>query len=466
MTARLTLTAAGLTAAANSMGAGMGVTLTRLALGSGTGAGDQSARTLLDAQMDIEDVTGAVSGSRIAIQADFTPSAAYAVTEIGLFAEVGADPEFLFAYWIGADANVAAAAAAMGASLTIAGVIAIHSSNTSITVAPALSITFGSDGGLTGVVDERAADYTVVAADDGKTLEVDASGGARAITLPDLEAAADGFTVTVIKTDASTNQVTIDGDAADTVNGAATYALLEQHESVILKWTGTRWWAIGGVSGDVMRDFFGDANRREFTTAGAHAYSWEWGTPNGLAILRGGAGGGGGGAQDNSAQANGGSAGSNGGFAGGRGGGGGGGSGGKTSMTVNGATYEIGGGGGGGGASSGKSGGGGGGSEQTGGAGGGPDAAISARYGGYIGGEAEDNHGASGIGGGAGGVGEHGNGGAGDAGRVRVVPLSGLTKGDIFTMTIGGGGGGGRANAPATAGADGSPGSVTLIPLF
>lgn len=99
-------------------------------------------------------------------------------------------------------------------------------------------------GGVTGVVASKSANYAVAAADDGKVVEVDASGAARTITLPDLAGANNGFTVAVIKTDSSGNAVTIDGHGSDTINGAANYELDSQHEAVILKWDGTEWWVL------------------------------------------------------------------------------------------------------------------------------------------------------------------------------------------------------------------------------
>lgn len=145
-------------------------------------------------------------------------------------------------------------------------------------------------GGLTGGTARKSATYNVGTADDGRTIEVDASGGARTVNLPNLGASDDGFTVTVVKTDSGTNKVTIDGNGGDTINGAATYVVENQWEAVILKWTGSAWIAIGGATGGFLRGFFGDASRREFTTAGQHSYTWEWSTPNGLAILTSGDG--------------------------------------------------------------------------------------------------------------------------------------------------------------------------------
>ena len=148
-------------------------------------------------------------------------------------------------------------------------------------------------GGITGQRTGKSANYTVVAGDNGKTVEVDASGGARTILLPNLGAGNNGFTVTVIKTDSSANAVTIDGNAADKINGASTYVLKARWEAAILKWTGSAWISIGGASTSWLRDFFGGASSREFTAAGTQNYTWEWGASKCLAVIDGAGGGGG-----------------------------------------------------------------------------------------------------------------------------------------------------------------------------
>lgn len=68
---------------------------------------------------------------------------------------------------------------------------------------------------------------------------VDASGAARTITLP----AASGLEriYAVKKTDSSTNAVTIDGNASETIDGATTYLLLDQYDSIIIQADGTNW---------------------------------------------------------------------------------------------------------------------------------------------------------------------------------------------------------------------------------
>lgn len=72
---------------------------------------------------------------------------------------------------------------------------------------------------------------------------VDASGGPVTITLP----AAAGVTrrhYVIKKIDSSANAVTIDGDAAETIDGSATQDLAAQYESMDLVCNGTAWFII------------------------------------------------------------------------------------------------------------------------------------------------------------------------------------------------------------------------------
>lgn len=93
-----------------------------------------------------------------------------------------------------------------------------------------------------GILSKSAA-YTVVAADNGKVILVDAAGGAVTITLPAAATAGAGFKSTVKKTNAisSTLTVTIDGDVSETIDGAATYVLYLQNQSVTLVSDGSNW---------------------------------------------------------------------------------------------------------------------------------------------------------------------------------------------------------------------------------
>lgn len=86
----------------------------------------------------------------------------------------------------------------------------------------------------------KTADYTATL-DDG-TIEVDASGAARTITLFAASGNA-GKIIVVKKTDSSANAVIIDGNAVETIDGAATTVLSTQWALVMLQVnaTGTAW---------------------------------------------------------------------------------------------------------------------------------------------------------------------------------------------------------------------------------
>lgn len=87
----------------------------------------------------------------------------------------------------------------------------------------------------------KTTTYTVDAADIGRTIKADASGGAWTVTLPAAADAGDGFEITVVKTDSTTNAVTIDGDGSETINGAANTTLGYQWKSVTVRSDASNW---------------------------------------------------------------------------------------------------------------------------------------------------------------------------------------------------------------------------------
>lgn len=76
-----------------------------------------------------------------------------------------------------------------------------------------------------------------------RTVLVDAVGANRTITLP-TAASARWRKYTIKKIDATANTVTIDADAAETIDGAATFVLTTQYESVTIQSDGTEWWIL------------------------------------------------------------------------------------------------------------------------------------------------------------------------------------------------------------------------------
>lgn len=78
------------------------------------------------------------------------------------------------------------------------------------------------------------------------TLTVDASGGARIITLPAASQSTRRI-YTIKKIDASANTVTIDANAAETIDGAVTQVLTAQWQAITIQCDGTAWFIIGKV---------------------------------------------------------------------------------------------------------------------------------------------------------------------------------------------------------------------------
>jgi hypothetical protein len=87
----------------------------------------------------------------------------------------------------------------------------------------------------------KTTTYTVLTTDKGKTIACDATGGGFTLTLPVAATAGNGFKVSFIKTDSSSNNVTIDGDGSETINGATSYVFTNQYETVTLLCTGSSW---------------------------------------------------------------------------------------------------------------------------------------------------------------------------------------------------------------------------------
>ena len=84
-------------------------------------------------------------------------------------------------------------------------------------------------------VQEKSADYTILAADAGDLIRVTTTGGAVAITLPLIGGAGidDGFKIAVVKWTADANAVNIARSGADTINGATTAQIGSQYSQII-----------------------------------------------------------------------------------------------------------------------------------------------------------------------------------------------------------------------------------------
>ena len=77
----------------------------------------------------------------------------------------------------------------------------------------------------------------------GATVLVNASGGAVTITLP-TAAVGEDRRYTIKKIDSSAFTVTIDGNGAETIDGATTAVITMQYESVTVQSDGTSWYIL------------------------------------------------------------------------------------------------------------------------------------------------------------------------------------------------------------------------------
>lgn len=94
------------------------------------------------------------------------------------------------------------------------------------------------------VVIAKTSAYTIALGDYEKTVQCNASSAGFTVGLPASSSAGEGFAVTIIKTDSTTNLVTIDANGSETIDGALTFVLREQWSSVTLICDGSNWNAV------------------------------------------------------------------------------------------------------------------------------------------------------------------------------------------------------------------------------
>ena len=110
---------------------------------------------------------------------------------------------------------------------------------------------------------------TVTAADaaelSDRVIVCNATSAAFTLTLPPIARAYDashggmGQVLYVMKSDASANAITIDGNAAETINGAANMQLTTQFDATVLVATATGWLAFSEASASIGANSVGNA---------------------------------------------------------------------------------------------------------------------------------------------------------------------------------------------------------------
>ncbi len=108
-----------------------------------------------------------------------------------------------------------------------------------ITLQTALDDLKDFTGGNVVSIDDTASPYTLGLTDN--VLLCDATNAGITVNLP-AASGADGRMFTFVKVDSSINAITLDGDGAETINGAATNATMDaQYDSMTIVCDGTEW---------------------------------------------------------------------------------------------------------------------------------------------------------------------------------------------------------------------------------
>lgn len=152
------------------------------------------------------------------------------------------------------NAAVASAATATAQAATATTQAGIATTKAGEAAASATAAAAAAASGLYATSVDKSANYTVVEADEGSLIRVDASGGARTVTLPDVTGFTTDFRVAVTKWDSSANTVTVNRSGTNTINGATSFTHSSQYQVVNFigdKETGT-WLASDASVGSIQ----------------------------------------------------------------------------------------------------------------------------------------------------------------------------------------------------------------------
>lgn len=153
---------------------------------------------------------------------------------------------------------------------TQAGIATTQASNAANSAAQAAA---SAASGMYSGVQDKSANYTVVAADAGDLIRVTTTGGAVTITLPQISTVSDGFKVAIVKWTGDTNQVTIARSGSDTINGATSATISSQYTQIIVvaDFETNQWFASTsglGATNVVVDRYSGTGSQTAFTLSG------------------------------------------------------------------------------------------------------------------------------------------------------------------------------------------------------
>lgn len=165
----------------------------------------------------------------------------------------------------GAEASAIAAAASEVAAAGSASAASVSAASAAASV----------NAGMYSAVQDKSANYAVVAGDAGDLIRVTTTGGAVTITLPQIGTTGidDGFKIAVVKWTNDANTVSVVRSGTNTINGTTSYSIGSQYTSATFvadAETGQWFGAASGVgTANIVSDVFsGTGSQTVFTLSG------------------------------------------------------------------------------------------------------------------------------------------------------------------------------------------------------
>ncbi len=119
-------------------------------------------------------------------------------------------------------------------SATAASTSATNAANSETAAAnSATAAAAAAASGMYSAVQDKSANYTVVAGDAGDLIRVTTTSGAVTITLPTISTVSDGFKIAIVKWTGDANAVTVARSSTNTINGATSVTIGAQYSSTI-----------------------------------------------------------------------------------------------------------------------------------------------------------------------------------------------------------------------------------------
>jgi len=127
----------------------------------------------------------------------------------------------------------------------------------------------------------------VVVTDLDRTVLINASGGAAIATLPSAVGLS-GMRFEIQKIDSTTNTVTVTPVLGQTINGAASFVLQQQYDTIMIVSDGANWFGLAGTSANLIRtrEEHGFGTNTTVPAAGTRQLAGPGNTLSGLRTIR------------------------------------------------------------------------------------------------------------------------------------------------------------------------------------